>query len=137
MNLLDTVSPMVVWLSDQLQRRGLLMLSSAVGACVSREGRMTVLCLLLATFMLLALPVLAPAQSTSGRILGTVTDQSGAAVARATVVITDVERGTSRTVTTDETGGYVAPDLQPSTYKVHVEMKGFKTTERPNVVIEV
>ena len=113
------------------------MLSSTVGACVSREGRMTVSCLLLAIFVLLALPVSVPAQSTAGRILGTVTDQSGAAVARATVVITDVQRGTSRTVTTDETGGYVAPDLQPGTYKVHVEMKGFKTTERPNVGIEV
>ena len=113
------------------------MLSSTVGACVSREGRMTVLCLLLATFMLLALPVPAPAQSTTGRILGTVTDPSGAAVAGATLAIMDVQRGTSRTVTSDESGGYVAPDLQPGTYKIRVEMKGFKTTERPNVVIEV
>ena len=113
------------------------MLSSAVGAFASRKGRMTVLYLLLATLMLLALPVPAPAQSTAGRILGTVTDASGAAVAGATVAITDVERGTSRTVTTDESGGYVAPDLQPGTYKIRVEMKGFKTTERPNVVIEV
>ena len=113
------------------------MLSSAVGAFASRKGRMTVLYLLLATLMLLALPVPAPAQSTAGRILGTVTDASGAAVAGATVAITDVQRGTSRTVTTDESGGYVAPDLQPGTYKIRVEMKGFKTTERPNVVIEV
>jgi hypothetical protein len=113
------------------------MLSSTVGACMSREGRMGVLCLLLATFMLLALPVPAPAQSTTGRILGTVTDPSGAAVGGATVAIMDVQRGTSRTVTSDESGGYVAPDLQPGTYKIRVEMKGFKTTERPNVVIEV
>jgi hypothetical protein len=113
------------------------MLSSTVGACVSRKGRMSALCLLLAIFMLLTLPVPVPAQSTAGRILGTVTDASGAAVAGATVAITDVQRGTSRSVPTDDSGGYVVPDLQPGIYKVHVEMKGFKTTERPNVGIEV
>src|SRR5258708_3767193 len=83
----------------------------------------------------LSLPSLA--QSTAGRTLGTVTDQSGAAVAGATVVVTDVERGTSRALTTDEAGAYVAADLQPGTYKIRVESKGFKAVERLNVVIEV
>src|SRR3981081_2544218 len=77
------------------------------------------------------------AQSTAGRTLGTVTDQSGAAVAGATVVVTDTERGNSRVLTTDEAGSYVAADLQPGTYKIRVESKGFKAVERPNVVIEV
>ncbi|MGC2371768.1 MAG: carboxypeptidase-like regulatory domain-containing protein, partial [Candidatus Sulfotelmatobacter sp.] len=77
------------------------------------------------------------AQSTSGRVLGSVSDQSGAAVAGATVVVTDTERGTSRTLTTDPAGTYVAADLTPSTYKIHVEAKGFKSVERPNVRIEV
>jgi len=113
------------------------MLSRTVAVLVSRDGRMTAISMLLATFTLFSLSLSVAAQSSSGRILGTVTDQSGAAVAGATVVITDVQRGTSRTVTTDESGGYVAPDLQPGTYKVHVEMKGFKTTERTNVGLEV
>ena len=93
---------------------------------------------LLAAFccmLLLALP--AAAQSTAGRILGTVTDQSGAAVGGATVVVTDVQRGASRTLTTDDSGDYVAAELQPGTYKIRIESKGFKTAERPNVVIEV
>ena len=77
------------------------------------------------------------AQSTAGRILGTVTDQSGAAVVSAKVVITDLERGTSRTVSTDEAGAYVAPDLTPGNYRIRVEGKGFKTTERPSVGVEV
>ena len=85
--------------------------------------------------LLLALP--AAAQSTAGRILGTITDQSGAAVSGATVVVTDVQRGASRTLTTDDSGDYVAAELQPGTYKIRVESKGFKTAERPNVVIEV
>jgi hypothetical protein len=85
--------------------------------------------------LLLALP--ASAQSTAGRALGTVTDQSGAAVAGATVVVTDVQRGTTRTLTTDASGDYVAAELIPGTYKIQVESKGFKKVERPNVVIEV
>jgi hypothetical protein len=76
-------------------------------------------------------------QGSTGRILGTVTDQSGGAVAGATVIITDTARGTSRALTTDEAGEYNAPSLTASTYKVHVEAKGFKTIERQNVILEV
>ena len=77
------------------------------------------------------------AQSYTGRILGTVTDQSGASVAGATVTITDVARGTTRTITTDGAGEYVAPNLLPGTYKVRAEAKGFKSVERPNIELEV
>src|ERR1019366_485339 len=84
---------------------------------------------------LMSLPALA--QSTAGRILGSVTDKSGASVAGASVVVTDTQRGTSRTLTTDATGNYAAPDLIPGTYKIRVEAKGFKAVERPSVTIEV
>jgi len=77
------------------------------------------------------------AQSTAGRVLGTVSDPSGAAVTGASVIVTDMERGTSRSLTTDQAGDYVADDLTPSTYKIHVAAKGFKSVERPNVVIQV
>src|SRR5579863_7310027 len=93
--------------------------------------------LLLATATLLAFSAAVMAQSTAGRILGTLTDQSGAAVAGASVVVTDVQRGTSRTVTTDESGDYAVPDLQPGTYKIRAEAKGFKSVERPNILLEV
>jgi len=76
-------------------------------------------------------------QTTAGRILGTLTDPSGAAVAGATIVVTDTQRGTSRTLTSDETGNYAVPDLPPGIYKIRVEAKGFKTAERPSVQIEV
>jgi Carboxypeptidase regulatory-like domain/TonB dependent receptor len=89
------------------------------------------------TCALLLLSVSALAQSTAGRILGTLTDQSGAAVAGATVVITDEQRGTSRSLTADDSGDFAAPDLPPGIYKIHVEARGFKSVERPNVQIEV
>ena len=84
---------------------------------------------------LMSLPALT--QSTAGRVLGSISDQSGASVAGATVVVTDVERGTSRTLTTDASGDYVAADLIPGTYKIHAAAKGFKSAERPSVIVEV
>src|ERR1700687_855450 len=76
-------------------------------------------------------------QTTTGRILGTITDQSAAALPRATVTILDVQRGTTRALFTDETGVYLAPDLIPGTYKVRAEAEGFKTVERVNLELEV
>ena len=52
-----------------------------------------------------------PAQTTTGRILGSVRDTQDAAIAGAKVTVTDVLRGTSRVLTTDEVGDYVAADL--------------------------
>ena len=87
--------------------------------------------------VVLALAVSLVSQTTMGRILGSVSDQSGAAVAGATVVITDVQRGTTRTVATDASGDYVAPELPPGVYKVRAEAKGFKAVERVNIGVEV
>src|SRR5712692_612821 len=76
-------------------------------------------------------------QANFGRILGTVTDQSGGVLAGATVTIVDNERGVARTLITDDAGEYNAPTLIPSTYTVRVEAKGFRKLERQNVVLEV
>ena len=85
----------------------------------------------------LTLAISAIAQTTLGRILGTISDQSGAAVAGVTVVITDVQRGFTRTVTTDASGDYAVPELPPGVYKIRAEAKGFKTVDRVNIVVEV
>ncbi len=77
------------------------------------------------------------AQGTQGRILGTITDQTGGVVAGATVTVTDVQRGIPRSLTTDQSGEYVATSLLPGTYTVRAEAKGFKTVERANLLLEV
>ena len=85
--------------------------------------------------LLLCVPLFS--QGSAGRIVGTITDANGGAVAGAAVTITDVDRGTTRSLTTDESGVYNAPTLQPGNYKVRAEFKGFKATERQNIVLEV
>ena len=86
-------------------------------------------------FVLGSVPVFA--QTVSGRILGTVTDSTGAAIRGAAVTITDTERGTIRNLIADDAGAYVAPNLLAGTYKVRAESKGFKTVERVNISLEV
>ena len=86
---------------------------------------------------LLLASIAAYPQGSTGRILGLVTDQSGGNVGGATVTITDVARGVSQSLTTDTDGAYVAVSLQPGTYTVRAEFKGFKTFERKNILLEV
>ena len=76
-------------------------------------------------------------QGNFGRILGTVTDQTGAVLPGAVVSVIDTQRGVARTLVTDSAGAYDAPNLTPSTYTVKVEMKGFKVLDRPNIEVGV
>ena len=85
--------------------------------------------------LLASLPIFS--QANLGRILGAVTDQTGGVMAGATVTVLDVQRGISRTLSTDGAGEYNAPNLTPGTYTVRVESKGFKTAERSGILLEV
>jgi hypothetical protein len=53
------------------------------------------------------------------------------------VTVIDPDRGLTRTITTNETGDFVVPNLPPGNYKVRAESKGFKAIERTNVLLEV
>src|SRR5258708_9257146 len=77
------------------------------------------------------------AQGNFGRILGTVTDQTGAVLPSATVTVIDTERDVARTLTTASAGEYNAPTPIPGTYTVRVDAAGFKRLDRQNVVVEV
>src|SRR3984885_7305840 len=77
------------------------------------------------------------AQTYQGRILGTVTDSSGAVVANAKVTVTNVATHVSRTLITTHAGEDPAPDLDPGTYAVSAEAAGFKKTRSNSVILEV
>src|SRR6202790_1180232 len=92
---------------------------------------------LFAIFALLVASFQVCGQGSNGEILGAVTDQSGGNIVGATVTVTDVARGISKTLATDQAGEYVASDLTPGTYTLRVEAKGFKAFERQNILVEV
>ena len=81
-----------------------------------------------ASFLLVflsAVPVLW-AQKDAGAITGVVRDPSGAVVAGAKITVTDVDRDTRLTLSTNEAGEYVASPLRIGHYSVSVEKQGFK-----------
>lgn len=81
-----------------------------------------------------ALSVLA--QSNLGGISGTVFDQNGAVVPGATVIITNLGTQQSTTLTTSESGSYSVRSLEPVTYSIKVEAKGFKRAINERVKVD-
>ncbi len=78
----------------------------------------------------------AAAQVTTGTIVGTVTDSNGV-VPGANVVIHEVNKGTSETIVTDAAGSYTAPFLTPGTYRIEINVSGFKKWVRDGVILQV
>lgn len=76
-------------------------------------------------------------QTSEGRILGTVFDQSGAVIAGAKVTITNTATSVSRQLVTTSAGEYVAPNLVPGRYMVAGEAGGFKKVLSGPFVLEV
>jgi len=84
-----------------------------------------------------AIPCQTFAQQTSGGIVGTVTDPSGAVVPRATVTATNTDQGTTWTTQTNKVGNYNFPRLPAGDYKVKVQAKGFATAERQAFTLQM
>lgn len=76
-------------------------------------------------------------QATTGQFGGTITDPSGASIPNAKVTVTNAGTGASRAVTTDQTGTYLAPLLQPGAYNISAEAPGFKKVVQSNVELQV
>src|SRR5580704_9391888 len=83
---------------------------------------------------LLGLPLFS--QVNTGRILGTVTDQTGGVIAGAMVTVTNSQTGVVRNLVTDDAGEYNAPNLIPGTYTIRVADTGFQAFERQNILLE-
>jgi hypothetical protein len=72
-----------------------------------------------------------------GTILGTVTDNSGAVVAGASVDVTNVATGVTTHTQSSSTGDFTVPYLTPGTYKVTVSAAGFQKSVIDNVGLVV
>jgi hypothetical protein len=84
----------------------------------------------LAVLVLACATALVRAQTVTGTISGTVTDPTGQGVAVATVTVINEGTADVRTATTEVSGDFAFPALQPGAYTVKVESKGFQTFEK-------
>ena len=91
-------------------------------------------------FWLFLLGVLLPlggaAQETRGNISGTVRDAQGV-VPGAMVAVTNVDTQVTQNLATNDSGYFEAPLLNPGNYSVTVQMTGFRTATRTNIVLGV
>lgn len=93
--------------------------------------------LILFTAWFLSLSDAAFAQSlTTGAVIGTVTDPSGAAVPNASVTLTNRDTGAEQTSTSNGTGAYRFALLNPGPYSVSATSQGF-TPAQQNVTVAV
>jgi len=76
-------------------------------------------------------------QTFRGRILGTVTDNTGAVIAGATVQVTNTGTGLERSTQTGGDGSYNVPELQIGTYTVTVSQMGIQTFVAKDVTVDV
>ena len=79
----------------------------------------------------------ADAQAVYGSIAGTVTDSSGAPIPNATVTVTSVERNTSTSVTSNDSGNYNQSHLIIGHYSVRVEAQGFNVEVQQGVELAI
>src|SRR5260370_6193306 len=85
------------------------------------------------TFLFLLPEVTFSQGETTSAIIGEVSDASGAAVADATVTVTNKETGLRRSASTDGWGRFNFPQLKPGSYSVRVEAQGFEPQQNDAV----
>lgn len=90
-----------------------------------------------ALFVVCGLQIATAQNAALGNIVGTVRDTAGAVIPNASVVVTNVGTGASRTVTTDSDGHYSASFLQPGQYEVLLGGGSFAKVNQKNVAVLV
>jgi hypothetical protein len=91
----------------------------------------------LAALLGIGLPLRLSAQIVGATLSGTVTDSSGGVVPNADVTAKNVSTGISRSATTNGSGLYTVPNLQPGPYEITVAASGFNTDVRSGITLNV
>lgn len=73
----------------------------------------------------------------SGRLEGTVTDPSGAAVINAEVTVKNQENGVSTVVRSADDGQFVVLYLDPGTYQVSIQKSGFRPLVLKDIAVNI
>jgi hypothetical protein len=92
------------------------------------------ICLALAALLA---PISLAAQQQLGTIQGTIADETRGVLPGATVTVTNLDTGISRTATSNEAGIYRVPSLDPGRYKVQADLQGFGPAVRSDLTLSV
>ncbi|NOT60720.1 MAG: TonB-dependent receptor [Acidobacteria bacterium] len=87
--------------------------------------------------LLVAFSAIAWAQSSTATLNGTLTDEAGAVVSGATVTLTQIATGQTRTAVSSNSGFYTFPQVKPDKYRLKVERQGFALLVREEVLLQV
>src|SRR5690242_19482481 len=90
---------------------------------------------LLSVAISLTISINAFGQAVYGNIVGTVRDTTGAVVPAAKVTVTNVQKGTSDTTTSNADGNYSVQHLIPDLYTVKIEAQNFAAAQAENVKV--
>ena len=85
--------------------------------------------------LLISAPAPAFAQSITGSISGSVLDGTGSAVPAARLKLVNAATGAERATLTNESGEFVISSLGPGQYSLSVQVTGFKTLARKDIVL--
>jgi len=101
------------------------------------RARWTAVCLTVFAAICLWIPASLSAQGASGRILGRVSDPTGAVLSGAKVTLTNEATNVSRNGLTNDSGDYSFVDVVPGTYAIQYELTGFKKNVQKSVIVDV
>ena len=85
----------------------------------------------------LAAAIVAPAQVSTGELIGAVSDSTGAVVGNAKISATNPATGVTRETTSSDNGEYIVTLLPPGTYTVSAEASGFRKTVQNEVTLQI
>jgi len=77
------------------------------------------------------------AQSSTGTVLGVVTDQSGSVIAGAQLILQSATTGAKRTAQSLQAGNFEFPFVPPAVYQLTVTQSGFGTVTINDVIVRV
>lgn len=101
----------------------------------SLRARWCLLCPVVAACLLF--PTLLAAQGATGRIIGRISDPTGAVLSGVKITLSNQATGVSQEAQTNDSGDYSFVNIAPGTYQASFELKGFKKNLQKDVILEV
>jgi hypothetical protein len=104
---------------------------------LASRARVLLFCLAIGSMVMGFAAGTASAQVLYGSIVGTLTDETGAMVPKASVSVTNTSTGLSRQATTNDVGYYSIPNLLEGVYELSVTATGFRTYTQTGVNVSI